>query len=73
MYAHGYGLFGWGWSWIFWVFLIIVAALIVAWALGPRRRVRYSSQTPEEILKMRYARGEIDREEYQRRLEDLRR
>ena len=29
--------------------------------------------TPEQILKRRYAKGEIERDEYQRRLEDLRR
>jgi len=28
--------------------------------------------SPETILKRRYARGEIDREEYERRLSDLR-
>jgi len=28
--------------------------------------------SPETILKQRYARGEIEREEYQRRLSDLR-
>ena len=30
-------------------------------------------EIPEQILKGRYARGDIDRDEYQRRLEDLRR
>jgi uncharacterized membrane protein len=30
-------------------------------------------QTPEQILKWRYAKGEIEREDYQRCLEDLRR
>lgn len=34
---------------------------------------RRDEETPEEILKRRYARGEIEREDYQRRLEDLRR
>jgi len=32
-----------------------------------------SREMPEEILKKRFACGEIDREEYERRLQDLRR
>jgi len=35
----------------------------------PREDIR---STPEEILKQRYARGEISREEYERTREDLR-
>jgi putative membrane protein len=31
-----------------------------------------TEDTPEQILKRRYARGEIDREDYERRLTDLR-
>jgi putative membrane protein len=70
---------GWmfmGWTWIFWL-LVIVALAMLAVALmrgfsrsdgGSRRQ-----ESPEEILKRRYANGEIEREEYQRRLEDLRR
>ena len=34
---------------------------------GPR------DESPEEILKRRYARGEISREEYERMLEEVRR
>ena len=52
--------------------LILVALvwLLVRAAEGSRR---VSEETPEQLLKRRYARGEIEREEYQRRLEDLRR
>lgn len=69
------GMFG---MWIFWVVLIVLAVVAMIWLVrtassggggsGPR-----SAQAPEEILKERYARGEIDDEEYQRRLEELRR
>jgi uncharacterized membrane protein len=34
---------------------------------------RRDDETPEQILKRRYAKGEIDSEEYQHRLADLRR
>jgi uncharacterized membrane protein len=38
----------------------------------PDPRRHHAERTPETILKRRYARGEVDREEYERRLTDLR-
>ncbi len=49
------------------LYLIVYAIL---WALGVKIPAR---QDPEEILKERYARGEIDDKEYQHRLSELRR
>jgi putative membrane protein len=57
-----------------WVLGLAVLVLFV-WMVGrtagglPGR----GDDTPEQILKRRYARGEVEREEYQRRLDDLRR
>ena len=67
------GSMGW-WMVLWWVAGIVVLVLVVRLVAGttggfPPR----SDETPEQILKRRYAKGEIDREEYQRRLEDLRR
>ena len=61
------------WMALWWVFGLAFFVLIV-WVVaraagGPRGR---RDDTPEQILKRRYARGEIEREEYQRRLNDLR-
>jgi putative membrane protein len=64
---------GW-WMVLWWVAGIVVLILLVrlvagsSGGLAPR-----SDETPEQILKRRYAKGEIEREEYQCRLEDLRR
>jgi putative membrane protein len=57
--------------WILGIVVLVVIVRLVAGAGGgfPSR----SEETPEQILKRRYAKGEIDREEYQRRLDDLRR
>jgi putative membrane protein len=67
------GSMGW-WMVLWWVVAIVVLVLVVrlvAGSLGgPGTR---ADETPEQILKRRYAKGEIEREEYQRRLEDLRR
>ena len=67
------GSMGW-WMVLWWLAGIAVLVLLVrlaagaAWGFSPR-----GDETPEQILKRRYARGEIERDEYQRRLEDLRR
>jgi uncharacterized membrane protein len=63
-----------GWMVLWWavgiVFLIFVGAVRggLAWWLVPR-----GDETPEKLLKRRYAKGDIEREKYQRHLEDLRR
>lgn len=65
---------GWmdmGWVGVLWWLLIAVFVVLVVLAL--RRSTTAGPSSPEEILKSRYARGEIDREQYQRMLEDLRR
>jgi putative membrane protein len=53
---------------------IIGLALLIAliWMLARTSHGQASTDTPETILKRRYARGEIDREDYERRLQDLR-
>jgi putative membrane protein len=58
-----------------WWFVGLGALLLFVWAIaraagsaGPSR----GEDSPDTILKRRYARGEIDRDEYERRLTDLR-
>jgi putative membrane protein len=59
--------------WLWWLLPILIVAGLF-WVLARTRRNGGSErESPEEILKRRYASGEIDREEYKRRLEDLRR
>lgn len=59
-----------GWWWIFWLAIVPVAVWLVAKGIGGGGGSREDS--PETILKRRYAHGGIDREEYERRLTDLR-
>jgi putative membrane protein len=62
----------WGW-WVVWAILLIVLAWI-AFVPGARRGDKSSSEdvSPEEILKRRFARGEIGEEEFERRMKKLR-
>jgi putative membrane protein len=66
---------GWshvGWMWIWWILIIVALVFLIRWLVVQSSGGR-SSDSPEQELKRRYARGEIDREEFQRSLEDLRR
>lgn len=53
--------------------LLLLAGFVVLVAWLARGGAAAGAESPERIVKRRYARGEIDREEYLRRLEDLRR
>ncbi len=75
---YGHSLSGWGWfamsagMIVFWV-VIIAAVVVVVRALGrspenPRPPASPARPTPEQVLAERFARGEIDEEEYRRRL-----
>jgi putative membrane protein len=70
MWGTGWGYWGWGWwFWVFWVAIFFVVIWLIAMAGGSSRNV-----APEEqILRERYARGEITKEEFDRRIRDLRR
>jgi putative membrane protein len=79
MYGDYWGGMGWGghmvgWLFmiLFWVFIIVVTVAAVRWlASGATRDGKSSTQSAVDILRERYARGEIDREEFQQRKRDL--
>lgn len=60
--------------WFFWILGIALVVLVV-WAVTRSRPPGADGrgQSAEERLKRRYAEGEIDKEEYEARLKDLRR
>ncbi len=70
---HWTGDWHMGGMWLWWL-LIILAALAIIWlaAISTRRSNDSAPESPEQILKRRYAKGEIDRETYERSLADLR-
>jgi putative membrane protein len=78
MMWNGYGMNGWGMivmtlsQLAFWA-LLIGGAIYLFRTYGPRGGSGQSAASaPEQILAERYARGEIDEEEYRRRLGTLR-
>jgi len=59
--------------WIWWI-LALALILLAVWVISRTmsRSDGTGAESPEERLKRRYADGEIDREEYETRLKDLR-
>jgi putative membrane protein len=67
------GLGGW-WMIIIWIVVIVGIVFLVKWLVEQGRTGRQTSEkeeSPLDILKKRYAKGEIDREEFERKKRDL--
>ena len=73
---NGYTMTGWAWFWMTLVMAGTIAVIVVLVVTLSRRtddgRARAGGPTPETLLRTRFARGEIDEEEYRRRLDVLR-
>lgn len=79
----GPGMMGWGygmgWFWIilmalFWVAVIVGIIFLIMWlfvSIGAKGHGTTSEDSPLEILKRRYARGEINKEEFEAKKKDL--
>jgi len=59
--------FGWPFMIFFWVLIILGIVYIIKMIAGAAKK----DETPLEILKRRYARGEITKDEYDRMKDDL--
>ena len=73
MWNHdGTMIFGGGLMWIFWILLIVVLVVVIK-SLSNNGTGGESAETesPMAILKKRYARGEIDEEEFERKRKKL--
>ena len=64
-----------GWWMALWWMSGLVALILLVWVVAKAAggSAGRADESPEQILKRRYARGEIEREEYDRRLTDIRR
>ncbi|MGW2619370.1 SHOCT domain-containing protein [Streptomyces sp. NPDC001500] len=78
MFWYGHDVSGWGWfamsagMILFWALIITVAVLLFR-ALNQPREYTHPAVRPsaEDILRERLARGEIDEDEYRRRMTAL--
>ena len=65
MMGWGGGMFGLGLLW--WVLLVVAIVLLARWLLGDREAGRSGEDRALSILKERFARGEIDKAEFEAR------
>ena len=84
-WGMGPGMMGWGmgygmgWLWmiimvVFWVAVIVGIIFLIRWLILSTKTQSHPGkydESPLEILKKRYARGEIDKEEFEQRKKDL--
>ncbi len=74
--GYGYGMggeFGWVFMVLWWILIVVGIVALVKWAMSSsatRGRGEAGSRSLD-ILKERYARGEIDDQEFQKRKRDL--
>jgi putative membrane protein len=79
MMYNGYGWGGWVIGGLILLLILIAIVVIVALIVAAATRSRYGGgrmgkpeeQDPVRILKQRYAKGEVTKEEYDRMLDDL--
>jgi putative membrane protein len=74
--GHDYGMMGGYGGWWFMSILGIIFLGLIIWAVVALTKGQSGSQSPGadsalEMLKRRYARGEIDKEEYEQKKKDL--
>ena len=63
--------FGGGMMWIFWILIVALLIWFVVVATRSAGGSREAHKSAREILDSRYARGEIDRDEYTQKRADL--
>ena len=77
---HRFGEHGWGmglgmsWWWIIGIIAIIIIVWLIVKAINQNKNATppsFNNKTPLDILKERYARGEINKQEFDERKKDL--
>ena len=71
MWGAGWGY--WGWGWWFWAFWGIIAFLLIWFVAAAAGRGGRTVTGEEQVLRERYARGQMTKEEFDRGIAELER
>ena len=72
--GHGMGGFGFIMMIAFWILIVVGIVYAIRWLAASTKAAKStpaSGETPADILKIRYARGEIDLAEFEEKKKDL--
>ena len=71
-FGQGMGL-GMGWGWFIGLVVLVLIVLLIVRSLGPTTADKSTGagESALDVLKKRYARGEIDKEEFEEKKKDL--
>src|SRR4030042_3535965 len=67
----GFGLFGLIFMLLFWILIIAGIVVLVRWLIHQSHGTHKNEKTSLDILKERYAKGEINKEEFEMKKKDL--
>ena len=68
----GYGMgFGGSFMWLFWIIVIVVILWAIKAATGNSNNSPDRQKSALDIIKQRYAKGEIDQQEFEQKRKDL--
>jgi len=70
-YGGGWGFFGVLHMLLWWVLIVLGIVVLVKWLVGGKGDSRTGGDRALDILRERYARGEIDKDEFDTRRRDL--
>ena len=72
MYSDGGMILGSGFMWIFWILIIVAIVWLISSVINTGSSSKKAEEdSPLEVLKRRYANGEIDDDEYIRKRNQL--
>lgn len=69
-FNHGWGMMG-GWGWIIGIILLAMFIWLIIRISSSDRYIRSANKSALDILKERYAKGEIDKEEFDTKKKDI--